>query len=135
QPRPRARGPRATNRTARARSRGVRGRAAGQVPRARTGLVDEAAGPRAHDARLDVAASDLVLGRGALRRSALLRVLEEECFVVLVLAGALAAVARLGPSLVVQDTWLALVDGRWIAAHGLPHVDGMAVWTKGTQWV
>jgi hypothetical protein len=36
--------------------------------------------------------------------------------------------------LVVQDTFLALVDGRLIAAHGLPHVDTLTYWTLGRPW-
>ena len=58
---------------------------------------------------------------------ALRRFLEEECFVVLALAASLALVACVVPILLTQDTWVALVDGRYIAAHGLPHADDMAV--------
>jgi hypothetical protein len=82
-----------------------------------------------------VSAVDLPLARRTTRPSALRRLLEEECFVVLVVAVFLAAVARMLAGLVVQDTWLALVDGRWIAQHGLPHVDRMAVWTNGVRWI
>src|SRR5207248_2569063 len=58
------------------------------------------------------------------------------CFVVLALAFTLAAVAVAAPaSMIVPDTWLALVDGRWIAQHGLPHTDHLAVWTAGVHWV
>ena len=62
------------------------------------------------------------------------RILEEDCFVVLALAFTLAAVAVAAPaSMIVPDTWLALVDGRWIAQHGLPHTDHLAVWTAGVS--
>jgi hypothetical protein len=63
-------------------------------------------------------------------------VLEEECFIVLALSFTLAAVAVAAPaSMIAPDTWLALVDGRWIAQHGLPHVDHLTVWTAGVRWV
>jgi hypothetical protein len=63
------------------------------------------------------------------------RFLEEECFVVLVLAASLAFVAGVLPVLLTQDTWVALVDGRQIAQHGLPRVDDMAVMTHGARWI
>jgi hypothetical protein len=63
-------------------------------------------------------------------------VLEEDCFVVLALSFTLAAVAVAAPaSMIAPDTWLALVDGRLIAQHGLPHVDHLTVWTAGVRWV
>ena len=67
--------------------------------------------------------------------TALRRFLEEECFVVLVLAASVALVAWMLPVLVTQDTWVALVDGRYIAHHGLPHVDELAVMTHGARWI
>jgi hypothetical protein len=33
------------------------------------------------------------------------------------------------------DGWLALVAGRWIARHGLPHHDTLTVWSHGEAWV
>jgi hypothetical protein len=64
------------------------------------------------------------------------QLLEEECFIVLALSFTLVAVAVAAPaSMIVPDTWLALVDGRWIAAHGIPHVDHLAAWTSGVHWV
>ena len=33
------------------------------------------------------------------------------------------------------DGWLALVAGRWIAQHGLPHHEVLTVWSHGEQWV
>jgi hypothetical protein len=76
-----------------------------------------------------VATSPVRLGR-------LRRVLEEDCFVVLALSFTLAAVVVAAPaSMIAPDTWLALVDGRLIAQHGLPHVDHLTVWTAGVRWV
>src|SRR5439155_25681604 len=64
------------------------------------------------------------------------RVLEEDCFVVLALSFTLAAVVVAAPaSMIAPDTWLALVDGRLIAQHGLPHTDHLTVWTAGVRWV
>jgi hypothetical protein len=34
----------------------------------------------------------------------------------------------------VVDGWMALVSGRWIAQHGLPSHDALAVWTHGRRW-
>jgi len=47
---------------------------------------------------------------------------------------AVALVALL-PALVVQDSWLALVAGREVAEHGLPHVDHLTALTAGHRWV
>jgi hypothetical protein len=33
------------------------------------------------------------------------------------------------------DGWLALVSGRWIARHGIPHHDTLTVWGHGQAWV
>jgi hypothetical protein len=64
------------------------------------------------------------------------RFLEEECFILLALCLTLTAVAVAAPaSMIVPDTWLALVDGRWIAEHGIPHVDYLTIWTSGVHWV
>ena len=64
------------------------------------------------------------------------RVLEEECFILLALSLTLTAVVIAAPaSMIVPDTWLALVDGRWIVQHGLPHADHLTLWTAGVHWV
>jgi hypothetical protein len=51
----------------------------------------------------------------------------------------ISAYALLGtfvlPELLLQDGWLALVAGREIAAHGLPHTDELAILTKGEPWI
>lgn len=67
--------------------------------------------------------------------AAIRRFLEEEAFVVLVLASSLALVAVAVPVLLIQDSWLALVDGRFIAQHGLPHVDDLTVMAHGARWI
>jgi hypothetical protein len=82
-----------------------------------------------------VSAVGLPIAAGSGRLSAAVRrFLEEECFVVLVFAASVALVACVLPTLVTQDTWVALVDGRYIAQHGLPRVDEMAVMTHGARW-
>jgi hypothetical protein len=43
--------------------------------------------------------------------------------------------AAFSPALVTQDFWLALVSGREIAQHGLPHVDHLTVMASGHRWV
>src|SRR5688572_9349371 len=39
------------------------------------------------------------------------------------------------PQMLVQDTWLTLVSGREISQHGLPHVDSLTVWSRGSTWI
>jgi hypothetical protein len=39
------------------------------------------------------------------------------------------------PQELVQDSWLTLVGGREIVAHGLPSTDTLTVWTQGVRWV
>jgi hypothetical protein len=39
------------------------------------------------------------------------------------------------PQMLVQDTWLTLVSGREISLHGLPEVDGLTVWARGSTWI
>jgi hypothetical protein len=61
--------------------------------------------------------------------------LEREALPVLMVALWLGLLAVAVPKLVVSDTWLALVDGRLIAQHGLPHTDTLAFWSDGKPWV
>ena len=61
--------------------------------------------------------------------------LERDGLVVVVLALLCAVLVELMPRLLVQDTWLALVDGRLIARHGLPHTDTLTYWTLGRSWI
>src|SRR5215204_2656190 len=39
------------------------------------------------------------------------------------------------PHMLVQDTWLTLVSGREISEHGLPRVDSLTVWSRGSTWI
>ena len=39
------------------------------------------------------------------------------------------------PALFGPDSWLSLVGGRYVAEHGLPHVDHLNTWTLGRTWV
>ena len=60
--------------------------------------------------------------------------LEENGLLVIVLgAFAIVLLVALRKDLVV-DGWMALVSGRWIAQHGLPSHDTLAVWTHGRRW-
>jgi hypothetical protein len=43
--------------------------------------------------------------------------------------------AAFSPALVTQDFWLALVSGREVAQHGLPHADHLTVMASGRHWV
>jgi hypothetical protein len=82
-------------------------------------------GSRARPASSDAHAS----GRPALAW------LERHALYVGVLA-ALAALSLLTASLHLnQDAWLALVDGRYIVQHGLPHHDPFGILTRGAAWV
>lgn len=67
--------------------------------------------------------------------AALRALLEENGLVVAVLAVCAALLAAVLPAMFVSDSWLALVDGRLVAHHGLPHVDTLARWTLGRRWV
>jgi hypothetical protein len=67
-------------------------------------------------------------------RSRLAAGLEENGLMVVVLgAFAIVLFVALRKDLVV-DGWMALVSGRWIAQHGLPSHDTLAVWTHGRRW-
>jgi hypothetical protein len=60
--------------------------------------------------------------------------LEENGLVVVVLgAFAIVLVLALRKDLAI-DGWMALASGRWIAQHGLPTHDALAVWTHGHRW-
>ena len=50
------------------------------------------------------------------------------------LALAAALLGRLGQA-IVQDTWLALLAGRDIAEHGLPHRESLTLFAHGGRWV
>ena len=61
--------------------------------------------------------------------------LETEVFSILVIATWASILAITMRLLVIQDTFLALVDGRLIAQHGLPHIDTLTYWTLGRRWI
>jgi hypothetical protein len=58
-----------------------------------------------------------------------------ESLPVVVCAAFLGLLAALVPQLLSSDGWLALVGGRWIAQHGLPHHDALATLTQGRGWI
>jgi hypothetical protein len=60
--------------------------------------------------------------------------LEVDALSLVVISAWTCVLAASLPLLVVQDTFLALVNGRLIAAHGLPHVDTLTYWTLGRPW-
>ncbi|MDX6506049.1 MAG: hypothetical protein QOG06_693, partial [Gaiellaceae bacterium] len=60
--------------------------------------------------------------------------LEHDLPAVAVIAVSAAFLALSAPFLLVQDSWLAFVDGRLVATHGLPHVDTLTLWTLGRRW-
>jgi hypothetical protein len=61
-------------------------------------------------------------------------VLEHDALTIAVVATWTALLGLSMPKLIVQDTWLAFVDGRLIAHHGLPHVDTLTFWSLGNPW-
>ena len=68
------------------------------------------------------------------RTQALIRWLDAQSLLIMGLA--VVAVVSLVqiPQHITQDTWLALADGRYIAAHGIPYHDTLFVVTRGTHW-
>jgi hypothetical protein len=77
---------------------------------------------------------DVLVAPLRLRMPALWRALEREGLSVVVVAAWVAVLAGLLSSLFVSDTWLAFVDGRYVAHHGLPHHDTLTAWTRGVRW-
>jgi hypothetical protein len=67
-------------------------------------------------------------------RGALRRIFERDALSIVVVCAVVFLLAVSVSSLVVSDTWLALVDGRLVAAHGVPHVDTLAAWTQHRPW-
>jgi hypothetical protein len=62
------------------------------------------------------------------------RRIETDALAIAVIAAWTSLLALSMPKLVVQDTWLAFVDGRLIARSGLPHVDTLTYWSLGRTW-
>jgi hypothetical protein len=61
--------------------------------------------------------------------------LAHESLLLVVFAGFLGVAAVLVPYQVSSDGWFALVSGRLIVHHGLPHHDTLAALTAGREWV
>jgi hypothetical protein len=61
--------------------------------------------------------------------------LEREAMPIVVIATWLVLLVVEMPRLLVTDSWLTLVDGRYVAQHWLPSTDSLAVWTLGRPWV
>jgi hypothetical protein len=60
--------------------------------------------------------------------------LERDALSIAVVAAWTSLLGLSMPKLIVQDTWLAFVDGRLIAHHGLPHVDTLTFWSLRSPW-
>lgn len=80
-------------------------------------------------------AAPLTLPRPLARSTRIRRVLELDALPILALAACGALLAFALPALLVQDSWLALVDGRLVATHWVPHTDTLTYWTLGRRWV
>lgn len=63
------------------------------------------------------------------------RCLERDALAICVVAFWTIVLALAMPFLLNQDSWLALVDGRLIAQHGLPQTDTLTLWTLGRHWI
>jgi len=78
--------------------------------------------------------ADHALGRTPLS-GAVTQLLERDGPVLVPIAAWVAVLALLMPLILVQDTWLSLVDGRLVAASWLPHEDTLTAWTLGRHWI
>jgi hypothetical protein len=87
-----------------------------------------------------VASADIPLALGRSRtgsagaRRALAWVERQALFVAGLAAVAGVILAKI-PIHINQDGWLALVDGRYVAQHGIPRSDSLAVLTHGAHWI
>jgi hypothetical protein len=61
-------------------------------------------------------------------------VLEQDALSIAVIAAWTALLAVWMPKLLVQDSWLAFVNGRLIAQHGVPHTETLTFWSLGRSW-
>jgi hypothetical protein len=61
--------------------------------------------------------------------------LERQALLVACIATVAGVILATVPSDINQDGWLALVDGRYVAQHGIPHSDGLAILTHGAHWI
>src|SRR5690348_13877650 len=60
---------------------------------------------------------------------------DREAFVILVLATAALLLASFARLEIGTDSWYALVGGRFVNQHWLPHHDTLAVLTHGRAWI
>jgi hypothetical protein len=60
--------------------------------------------------------------------------LEHDALSIAILAAWTSLLGVSMPKLILPDTWLAFVDGRLIAQHGLPHLDTLTFWSLGSRW-
>jgi hypothetical protein len=60
---------------------------------------------------------------------------ERQALFMVGLAAVAGVILTKAPSHINQDGWLALVDGRYVAQHGIPHADTLGVLTHGTHWI
>jgi hypothetical protein len=80
----------------------------------------------------------VALGRGRTRSTGARRAvgwLERQALFVAGLAAVSSVILAKVPIHINQDGWLALVDGRYVAQHGIPHSDSLAVLTHGARWI
>ena len=61
--------------------------------------------------------------------------LERQALFVAGLATVAGVILAKVPSHINQDAWLALVDGRYVAQHGIPRSDTLAILTHGARWI
>jgi hypothetical protein len=80
-----------------------------------------------------VAGSTFARRPGTLERS--LDWASEHAVLFPVVAFFLVGVAGNLPRELFQDTWLAILGGREIVAHGLPSHDSLTIWMQGREWV
>ncbi|MDP9286177.1 MAG: hypothetical protein M3P41_14680 [Actinomycetota bacterium] len=73
-------------------------------------------------------------GRVSAALTRLRSVLEEDALAVSAVAMWAVFLVFSMPLLLIQDSWLAFVDGRVVAQHWLPHVDTLTLWTLGRHW-
>jgi hypothetical protein len=60
---------------------------------------------------------------------------EREALAIAIIGCWLSLLVLQVPNLLGPDSWFSLVGGRYVAQHGLPHVDSLTYWTLGHRWV
>jgi hypothetical protein len=94
----------------------------------------------AHEAPLAPSAAPLALpnghtASGRARMQTAIWWLERHALFVTALAVIAAVTLSKVPAHLNRDSWLALVDGRYVAQHGIPSHDSLAILTHGARWV